>query len=135
MSESISVPDAVLDDVRRALDAFLDALNSRSVPDWARTLHYPHLRVSDGEVTVWETEKEYVERSEPEVAQLLATGWVRSGWESVELIQGSAGQVHARVRFARYDRNGALLGSFESLYVLTLRDGRWGVLARIAFGV
>ncbi|GAA2251269.1 hypothetical protein GCM10010232_44080 [Streptomyces amakusaensis] len=131
MSES----DEIRDDVHKALDAFLDALNSRSVPDWARTLHYPHLRVSDGEVTVWETEEEYAERSEPEVARLLASGWDRSGWESVELIQRSADQVHAQVRFARYDREGVSLGSFESLYVLTRREGRWGVLARIAFAV
>ncbi|MEE1794333.1 hypothetical protein PUR28_26770 [Streptomyces sp. BE308] len=120
-------------EARAALDAFLDALNSRSVPDWAKTLHYPHVRVHDGAVTVWETPEIYIENSTPEVGQLLATGWDHSGWERVELIQTSPDQVHAQVRFARYDSEDEPLGSFESLYVLTRQDGRWGVLARIGF--
>ncbi|MFE6915096.1 hypothetical protein [Streptomyces rubiginosohelvolus] len=116
-----------------ALDAFLAALNSRSVPDWTRTLHFPHLRIHDGAVTVWETPEIYVESATPEVAQLVATGWDHSGWEKVELIQTSADQVHAQVRFARYDAEDRPLGSFESVYVLTRQEDRWGVLARIGF--
>ncbi|MYV63588.1 hypothetical protein GTW37_34895 [Streptomyces sp. SID4931] len=129
------VPPAVQDaeGARAALDAFLATLNSRSVPDWTRTLHFPHLRVHDGAVTVWETPEIYIESATPEVAQLVATGWDHSGWEKVELIQTSAGQVHAQVRFARYDAEDRPLGSFESVYVLTRQEGRWGVLARIGF--
>ncbi|WP_405415233.1 hypothetical protein [Streptomyces rubiginosohelvolus] len=130
-----AVPPAVQDTegARAALDAFLAALNSRSVPAWTRTLHFPHLRIHDGAVTVWETPDIYVESATPEVAQLVATGWDHSGWEEVELIQTSADQVHAQVRFARYDAEDRPLGSFESVYVLTRQEGRWGVLARIGF--
>ncbi len=129
------LPPAVQDTegARAALDAFLDALNSRSVPDWTRTLHFPHLRVHDGAVTVWDTPEIYVESATPEVAQLVATGWDHSRWEKVELIQTSADQVHAQVRFGRYDAEDRPLGSFESVYVLTRQEGRWGVLARIGF--
>ncbi|MFJ6771909.1 hypothetical protein ACIQOV_13240 [Kitasatospora sp. NPDC091257] len=118
---------------RAALDAFLDALNSRDLTAWARTLHYPHVRVHEGEVTVWEDEAGYVERSTPELALLVDSGWARSGWESVELSQSSPDQVHALVRFARYDAAGERTGSFDSVYVLTRRSERWGVLARIGF--
>ncbi|WP_267883102.1 MULTISPECIES: hypothetical protein [Streptomyces] len=41
--------------------------------------------------------------------------------------------MHALVRFARYDAAGAHTGSFDSVYVLTRQDDRWGVLARIGF--
>ncbi|MFE7592478.1 hypothetical protein ACFU6K_24020 [Kitasatospora sp. NPDC057512] len=118
---------------RAALDAFLDALNSRDLAAWAETLHYPHVRVHEGEVTVWEDRDGYVERSAPELAQLVGSGWARSGWESVELSQSSPDQVHALVRFARYDAAGERTGSFDSVYVLTRRSDRWGVLARIGF--
>ncbi|MET8541595.1 hypothetical protein ABZW03_13215 [Kitasatospora sp. NPDC004799] len=118
---------------RAALDAFLDALNSRDLAAWADTLHYPHLRVHEGEVTLWPDRADYLERSAPELAQLVGSGWARSGWESVELSQSSPDQVHALVRFARYDDAGERTGAFDSVYVLTRRSDRWGVLARIGF--
>ncbi|MFJ9440299.1 hypothetical protein ACIRRH_00320 [Kitasatospora sp. NPDC101235] len=41
--------------------------------------------------------------------------------------------MHALVRFARYDAAGERTGAFDSVYVLTRRSDRWGVLARIGF--
>ncbi|MFC0531488.1 hypothetical protein [Phytohabitans kaempferiae] len=118
-----------------ALDDFLHALNSHDVAAWADTLHYPHVRVHDGTVTVWPDRDDYVKRSEGELALLLATGWRRSIWDSVEVVQEVADQVHVRTRFARLDAQGARLATFESIYVLTRQEGRWGTLARIGFEV
>jgi len=116
-----------------ALNEFLAALNSHDVRRWAETLHYPHIRIHEGAVTVWGDAETYVREAEPELAQLLATGWVRSVWESVTVVQAAPAQVHAQVRFLRLDQHGRRLGVFDSIYVLTHRDGRWGVLARIGF--
>ncbi len=118
-----------------ALDGFLAALNSHDVRAWAETLHYPHVRVHEGAVTVWDDAEEYTTRSGPELADLLAAGWVRSAWDSVEPNQASAGQVHAAVRFTRYDAAGRPAGTFDSVYVLTRRESRWGVIARTGFQV
>jgi hypothetical protein len=35
--------------------------------------------------------------------------------------------------FLRYRADGSLIGSFESLYVLTKEQGRWGVKLRSSF--
>ena len=118
---------------RALLDAFLDALNSRDLEAWADTLHYPHVRVHEGEVTVWDDPKAYADSSAPELARLVEAGWDRRAWDTVELGQSSPDQVHALVRFARYDAAGTRTGTFDSVYVLTRREGRWGVIARIGF--
>ncbi|WP_329110607.1 hypothetical protein OG792_16525 [Micromonospora sp. NBC_01699] len=122
-----------IDRALAALDDFLGALNSHDVGAWADTLHYPHIRVQEGVVTVWPDRDDYVKRSEPELALLLATGWRRSVWESVEALPSTPDQVHVRTRFARLDERGGRLAAFESIYVLTRQVDRWGTVARLGF--
>ncbi len=40
---------------------------------------------------------------------------------------------HFDTRFARYRADGSLIGHFDSIYVVTLEDGHWGVKARSSF--
>ncbi|MFI0897336.1 hypothetical protein [Streptomyces sp. NPDC020983] len=123
----------VIEEARAALDAFLDGLNSHDMEQWTATLHFPQIRVHEGAVTVWQTAEEYLKESQDDLTALLASGWRRSGWLEVGYPQVSAEQVHATVRFGRYDAGGGLLGVFDSVYVVTREEGRWGVLARIGF--
>jgi len=125
----------VIEESRAALDAFLDGLNSHDLEKWTSTLHFPQIRVHEGAVTVWQDPREYVRESRAELAALLASGWHRSDWIEVGFPQVSPEQVHAAVRFGRYAADGRLLGVFDSVYVVTRREGRWGVLARIGYTV
>ncbi|GGT00226.1 hypothetical protein [Streptomyces cinerochromogenes] len=122
-------------EARAALDAFLDGLNSHDLETWTRTLHFPQIRVHEGAVTVWREPEEYIRASQAELEALLASGWHRSAWDEVEFPQVSADQVHAQVRFSRLDAEGRRLAVFDSVYVVTRQDGRWGVLARIGYEV
>lgn len=83
----------------------------------------------------WPDRDDYVKRSEPELATLLATGWRRSVWDTVEVIQAVTDQVHVRTRFARLDAFGARLAVFDSIYVLTRQGARWGTIIRSGFGM
>ncbi|MYZ39099.1 MULTISPECIES: hypothetical protein [unclassified Streptomyces] len=124
---------AVVKEARAALDAFLDGLNSHDLEIWTATLHFPQIRVHEGAVTVWRNAEEYIESSKAELEALLASGWHHSAWDEVEFPQVSADQVHAQVRFGRHDAEGQPLGVFDSVYVVTRQNGRWGVLARIGY--
>ena len=46
------------------------------------------------------------------------------------MIDAGPAKVHFRVRFTRYNGNGAALGSYRSLYIVTLLDGRWAIQGR-----
>jgi len=41
--------------------------------------------------------------------------------------------VHVDTKFSRYREDGSLIGSFDSLYIVTKEDGRWGVKLRSSF--
>lgn len=114
------------------MEAFLEAFNARDVEAWADTLVYPHVRIASGAVAVFADRAAYVAAHDLE-AFARATGWQRSTWDDLRVIQVSADKVHIAVRFTRYDAAGRVLSSFESLYVVEAVDGRWGVRARSSF--
>ena len=48
-------------------------------------------------------------------------------------IQSGPDKVHFEVTFVRYDENNKEIGKFPSLYIVTLKNGHWGVQARSSF--
>jgi hypothetical protein len=41
--------------------------------------------------------------------------------------------VHIDTRFNRYRKDGSVLGGFDSIYIVTRVDGRWGIQGRSSF--
>jgi hypothetical protein len=119
----------------RVLDDYLAAFNDQDFEAMAAVCHYPHVRIGGGEVSVWETAEEYAAPESRDAQQrfLKATGWHRSARESRSVLQSSADKVHILVRFTRYREDDSVIGTHDSLWILTKRDGRWGVQARSSF--
>jgi hypothetical protein len=119
----------------RVLDDFMAAFNDQDLEGMAAVYHYPHVRIGGGAVSVWETAEEVttpesragLERS------LKAMDWHRSAWESREVLQSSADKVHILVRCTRYRDDDSVIGTYDSLWIVTKRDGRWGIQARSSF--
>ncbi len=119
------------EEARRAMDAFMDAFNSKDPRRWAATLNYPHVRLASNQVRVYQTADEFARESQ-DYAKRLAP-WDHSRWESMKVIQSGPGKVHFAVTFVRYDSAGKVIGKFPSFYVVTLKDDHWGVQARSSF--
>lgn len=49
------------------------------------------------------------------------------------MVHGDAGKVHFDVQFTRYRADDSVLGTYKSLWVVTSRDGTWGVMARSSY--
>ena len=122
---------ALLAEGCQSLDAFMAAFNSRDSLKWAQTLNYPHVRIAGGEVLVWQTPEEYARTNDLE--KLAASGWHHSKWDWRHLVQSSDDKLHFTVQFSRYDDQDRRLASYESLYILTRKDGHWGVQARSSY--
>jgi hypothetical protein len=116
---------------RQAMKEFMDAFNSRDPQRWSATLNYPHVRLASNQVRVYNSAEEFAKES-VDYAKRLAP-WDHSAWESMETIQSGPEKVHFAVTFVRYDAAGKVIGKFPSLYVVTLKDGHWGVQARSSF--
>jgi hypothetical protein len=113
------------------LDAFLAAVNSRDVQALEAQLIFPHYRIASGEVAVLEKAGTRPDLFERFVA--AEPGWDHSAWERREVIHSGPSKVHVDTRFIRYRANGEVIARFDSLYILTEQEGRWGIKARSSF--
>lgn len=114
------------------MDAFLAAFNARDEAAWADTLTFPHVRMASGTVLVYPDREAFIAAMDLD-AFAETTGWRRSTWDDMQVVQSSPEKVHIRVRFSRFDEHDALMASYDSLYIIEPADGRWGVRARSSF--
>ena len=118
-------------EVQEVLDAFMEAFNRLDVAAWERTFHFPHYRLASGDMSVLDQPGQQ-DGSELR-RRLEASGWHHSAWERREIVHLSADKAHVDTRFVRYRADGSVLAAFDSLYVLTKKEGRWGVKLRSSF--
>ena len=124
--------DAVIA-ARAAMDGFMAAFNARDAESIrTRWFHFPHMRFHSGKVTVMQRPEDYfnlvwhgADRGEGQSA-----GWGHTAWDYVETIDAGPDKVHFRVQFTRYRADGSAIGSYRSLYIVTLMNGRWGIQGR-----
>ena len=117
-----------IENAMQVLDSFMTSFNSRNMEEWSETLNYPHVRFAGSEVTLWNTKEEY--SSIDIFERLSSTGWHHSAWLSRKVILVSKNKVHISTIFQRYDENNNPLKQYQSLYIITNKDGHWGVQAR-----
>ena len=120
--------EAAIDGAMQALDEFMLTFNSRDPEAWAATLNYPHVRFASGSVTVWNSAEEFAQGGTFE--RLPRTGWDHSHWLSRDVALVSPGKVHVNTVFQRFNSDNEPIGTYQSLYIVTLVDGHWGTQAR-----
>jgi len=118
-------------EARRTMDEFMAAFNARDVEAWAATLNYPHVRFASNQVRVWKDAEEFV-RDNRNYPERLAP-WHHSRWDEMKVIQSGPDKVHFAVTFQRFEASGKEMAKFPSLYIVTRKDGHWGVQTRSSF--
>lgn len=117
-----------------ALDYFQDTWNTRDVAVWSRSLHFPHVRPSAGQFSVYPTAAEYIEGSRNVFKNVLALGWHRSQWENRRILHISADKMHIAGEYARYRENGEQISTQQVTYIVTRQIDRWAIQARFGTG-
>jgi hypothetical protein len=121
--------DTAVAGARGALDGFMAAFNAEDAEAIrTRWFHFPHVRFHSGKVTVMQRPEDYHNLVWNRSGQ--SVGWARTAWDYQEVIDAGPEKVHFRVQFTRYRGDGSPIGSYRSLYIVTLQDGRWGILGR-----
>ena len=111
-----------------AMDAFMLGFNARDPIAWAASLNYPHVRFASGSVTVWDSAEEFAQTRAFE--NLSSSGWDHSHWLTRDVVLVSPAKVHIATVFQRFNRDNEVIGTYESLYIVTKVDGHWGTQAR-----
>ena len=115
----------------KVLDEYMAAWNNRDMEAWERTFHFPHYRLASGKMNV--LDHAGMQDAKQLWATMDRTGWHHSRWDRRRIISASADKVHLDTQFTRYRADGSRIGVYESLYILTKEDGRWGVKLRSSF--
>lgn len=113
------------------VSAYMEAFNARDLAGTDAALHFPHVRLASGEVRVMER----AGTLPPDFFERFAarSGWHHSQWDYRRVIQSSDDKVHVAVCFTRHRADGSVIGRYESIWIVTKKDGRWGIQARSSF--
>ncbi|HSI01934.1 MAG TPA: hypothetical protein VLA02_15110 [Reyranella sp.] len=112
------------------LDAYMAGLNHGDEVAVNAACNFPHVRIAGGKVVVWHDRGDY--RLDDFRAR-AGDGWARSRWDERTPIHVGPDKVHLKVTFSRFRGDGSLLGTFETIYIVTRQDGHWGIQARSSF--
>ena len=111
------------------LDEFMAAFNARDLAAFERTFNFPSVRLASNTMVIIEPGYHKPEM----LARGALKDWHHSAWERREVIHAGADKVHLDTRFTRYRADGSIIGSFDSIYVVTCEGGHWGIKARSSF--
>ena len=125
----------VVNQAREAVERYFDAFNKKDSKLVSKTLHYPHIRIDPaGRIKITENEHD-AKTSHEQVFNLLSQRdeWLYSKLDSIEEIHESSVKVHFRLVYSRYRSDGSKISMNDSLWIVTLRDGEWKILARSSY--
>jgi len=115
---------------RAAIEAYFPLFNARDPQALLGVINFPHIRVADGKTTIIRSAAEWTGDPTPLDP---AEGWHHSALDSVEFVQSSADKAHALVVFSRFHADGTRYSSYETLWVVTRSNGKWGIQLRSTF--
>ena len=111
--------------VRNTIDHYFSSLNAKDLNGVSVACHFPHFRVmGNNTVYEWKTADDLFTWFQSHVSD---DGWGYSELDELTLEKFSDHKYHASLKFGRYQADGALIGNYKSLYIVILKDGRWGI--------
>ena len=122
-------PDTAAASALAVMERHLYALNDLRENDLADTLHFPHFRLVGTTLDCWPSAKTYLS----DFRARAGDQWARTAWQKIDVQRESAGKVHLMVQINRFDINDQLIADFDSLWVITLKNGKWAAQFRSSF--
>jgi hypothetical protein len=118
-------------DAMAVLDRFMAAINANDAAGVNDAFNFPHIRLASGKVTTFAKRGDFTMESFRR--RVDADGWAHSAWDKRDVIHAGADKVHFDTQFSRYRADGSRIAAYQSIYIVTRLDGRWGIQARSSF--
>ena len=117
----------------QAVETFMAALNAGDNKALLDTMHVPHVRISGDGVAVYATREDLEKNYLKEFAARAGESWHHTVLDWTQALHSSEDKVHVFIQWTRYDKDGGLLATHKSLWIMTKLHGRWGAQARSSF--
>ena len=111
------------------LDLFMKGFNARDVAVYDQAFNFPSVRFASNTLRI-------INKGDQKPAMfdnLANTGWDHSAWRRREVIHAGPDKVHIDTNFARYRKDGSILGGYDSIYIVNDEAGHWGVKIRSSY--
>lgn len=112
---------------QQCLERFTQAFNRRDVAGMDACLHFPHQMWAGPQLMTWAQAGSHPADF---FAQLCATGWSHTCYESITPVLAAPDKVHCVVDYTRRAADDSVLSRHINLWIAVLRDGRWGIVLR-----
>lgn len=114
---------------RKPIDDFFTAFNARDVNAARKTLHYPHIQIAGNEVMILEGPDSF----QIDFQSLAGDGWTHVTLDSCSMRQNYDEKVHFEVQLSMHKGSDARYATYQALWVVTKKDGTWGIQCRSIF--
>ncbi len=109
------------------LDRFTERFNACDSAGMDTQLHFPHIMLSGAERLDWDRPGQHPAYF---FDALKETGWSHTRYESKTAVLVSQDKVHFLVAYSRRNDRDEVLSLHRNLWIVTRRDGRWGIALR-----
>jgi hypothetical protein len=96
-------------------------------------MHFPHMRLAGTEFQTWPTREDFRAPQDDMTKALIAEGWHTTITKSVTAAQAGPEKVHLVIRQSRQHKDGSEYNGFDTLWIFTNIEGKWGVQFRSSF--
>ena len=111
-----------------------DAWNEGDIEIQISQMHFPHLRLSgDNEFQSFEVANDFRVAQKSVSARLIAEEWHHTSTLSIDAVQTGPEKVHLVIRQSRQHADGTEYNGFDTLWIFTKIDERWGAQFRSSF--
>lgn len=110
----------------KVADKYFDAFNAGDFVANASALHFPsYMLTPQGDFYTFPDLKSYVE-----MLQGFKQTWHHEHVDEKKVVQTGSVKAHIAITASRYDDKNVRLAVHKSMWILTCKDGRWGIKAR-----
>ena len=109
-----------------------EGFNRRDKIICVKYLHFPHIRLWDNKFSVF-TEEEFIKGFDLQTEKLMNEGWDHTVTLDIKPIQSNKNKVHLLLTQSRRDKNDKEYHRFETLWIITKIEGKWGIQFRSSF--
>ncbi|MHA2393307.1 MAG: hypothetical protein ACXAEX_15305 [Promethearchaeota archaeon] len=109
------------------------AFNARDTDAQLAEMHFPHLRLAQNRFQWWKTSDDFRTVQKEVTRRLENEGWHHTTSLSIIPVQVGEDKVHLTIRQSRQHEDGTEYNGFDTFWIFTMLNGRWGVQFRSSF--
>ncbi len=121
-------------EAQATFDRWHEAFNARDSAAMVAEMNFPHVRLTAANRFMeWATAEEFAASQDTLTPNLRAEGWHHTVNVSIEAIQAGPEKVHFALRESRRREDDTEYEGFDTFWIFTKIDGRWGLQFRSSF--